>query len=150
MIDTRVFEGLRLRVYKDTVGKRTIGYGHNLDGGSDLNVIKTGLDPDELRSGTSITIDQAKEIYDLDMGDVRRWIIRLVPNFTDHPVLVQEILLDLGFNMGQRTLSQFRNTLGAFIRKDYEAAADGLEASRWYEQVKSRGVKIVGALRGVR
>ena len=31
LADLRKDEGLRLKVYTDTVGKQTIGYGHNLD-----------------------------------------------------------------------------------------------------------------------
>lgn len=149
MIDTRKFEGLRLSAYKDSKGYWTIGYGHNLQGGADRNLLILGLSKSALLNGQDLTLEQAEALFELDMSDVKHWIVKLVPNFADQPELIQKVLLDLGFNMGQGTLSQFRNTLKAFIKKDYETAANGLENSLWYTQVKSRGVAIVEAVRSV-
>lgn len=51
---TKQFEGLRLNVYKDTAGFRTIGYGHNLDAAGDTTT-------------TTITQQQADEYLKNDI-----------------------------------------------------------------------------------
>lgn len=147
LINTRKFEGWRDKVYYCTAGYPTIGYGHNLAGGSDANLIKVGLDKRVLLAGTRITHAQGEALFVLDMKDVQKWIYKLVPNFDEHPQIIREVLLDLGFNLGQTRLSKFKRTLSAFIRKDYASAATGLESSLWYKQVKTRGVAIVKAVR---
>lgn len=147
VIDTKKFEGLRLITYTDTTGHRTIGYGHNLDGGSDANVRAVGAEPDKLRGKAyGISKKQAEALFELDMADVKEDLITLVPNLDKHPVLVQEILLDLCFNMGLGTFSTFKRTLAAFKGGDYRSAAQHLKKSKWFRQVKTRGQTIVALL----
>ncbi len=148
VIDTRKFEGLRLEPYKDTVGKLTIGYGHNLTTFKSVrNCARIGLDRKAIiENGKAITKDEAEALFKLDYEDARADVKDLVPNIDFMPNIVQDILVDLSFNMGKTTLSQFHNTLGAFKRMDWLAAAKGLRASKWFKQVKSRAITIVTTL----
>jgi hypothetical protein len=66
-------------------------------------------------------------------------------------------MIDLTFNMGEWWKKKnssggimWKNTVAAFERGDFEAAADGLKNSLWYKQVKSRGPKIVDMVRNGR
>ena len=149
MRTTQEYEGLRLRVYRCTAGHRTIGYGHNLDAGNNDNVVKIGLDPELLKVGQAITVAQAEQLFFLDYSDAAIAVRRLVPELDDLHTIARRVLIDLCFNMGYVTLSKFKNTLAAFRRADYAAAADGLEKSLWYKQVKTRGREIVAALREI-
>ena len=147
VIDTRQFEGLRLHVYKDSVGKSTIGYGHNLQGGNNAHLEALGLDLEDLLSGdTDLTLNQAEALFQLDMADARVAVKRLVPNLDDMPQVVQDILCDLMFNMGVGTLSKFRNTLEAFNNEDWQRASNGLRQSKWYRQVGHRSRVICNTL----
>lgn len=151
IIDTRVFEGLRLKVYKDTVGKNTIGYGHNLDSSQSRRVIaQAGLDQDDLLAGQVITMADAERIYQIDRLTAKLDVIKLVPNLSQMPEIVQDILIDLSFNMGYNVLSTFKNTLSCFNRMDWEGAARGLSNSKWYYQVGNRSRIIVAALRNLK
>lgn len=146
-IDTKTFEGLRLHVYKDSVGKSTIGYGHNLQGGLDRNLAIIGLSKSALLSGArDLTLDEANQLFNLDMNDARAVAKDLVPNYDELPIEAQSVLDDLSFNMGSYTLSQFHNTLSAFKRQDFKAAASGLQRSKWFTQVGNRGRIIVRTL----
>lgn len=147
-ISTKIFEGLRLHVYMDTTGNRTIGYGHNLETKRSEEIFKKlGLNHYRIATGRlSISPEQAEAIFQIDYHDHRKEVLKLVPNFDTHPKLVQDILVDLCFNLGPTGLSKFKNTLKSFIAKDYKDAARGLQNSLWFKQVKSRGVAIVNAL----
>lgn len=148
MINTKQFEGLRLHVYTDSVGKATIGYGHNLDGGNSSNLERLGLDRIALRNGTiDLTQEEADDLFTLDMDDAIAAVKTLVPDYDSLPTDAQAVLNDLSFNMGIRTLSGFHNTLESINNRDWQAAARGLENSRWYSQVGNRGRIIVQTLR---
>ena len=150
VIDTRKFEGLRLSTYTDTTGHRTIGYGHNLDGGSDANIRAVGADPDKLRGKAyQITKNQAEAIFELDMGDVRKDVLTLVPDLDTHPAIVQDILCDLCFNLGLKGLAGFKRTLAAFRARNYRKAGENLRQSLWFRQTKTRAQTIVAVLEGM-
>ncbi len=122
-------EGLRLKPYTDTVGKLTIGVGRNLD---DVGI-------------------SAREAYDMLENDIDRAVRDLVERFswvdTLDPVR-QAVLVNLTFNMGISGLAKFVNTLAAIKRRDYTAAAIGLQNSLWYRQVqKSRSTRLIQMLR---
>lgn len=149
-VDTKQFEGLRLHVYKDSVGKKTIGYGHNLQGGNNQNIVKLGLSPSSLLEGTlSLTKKQADDLFDLDYSDSKDSVATLIPDIDSMPPLVQNVLVDLCFNMGLGTLSTFHRTLNAFNAKEWGIAANCLQQSLWYRQVGNRSRIICQALRNI-
>jgi lysozyme len=121
-------EGLRLKPYKDTVGKLTIGIGRNL---TDVGI-------------------STLEAYDLLDHDIDRAVYALVgryPWFQHLDPVRQAVLVNLCFNMGAASLAKFVNTLAAVERGEYDAAARGLKASLWYRQVqKSRSSRLMQML----
>jgi lysozyme len=69
-------------------------------------------------------------------------------------------MIDLAFNMGawhekEKEVDgkvvdgelEWKNTVAALERGDFEAAAEGLSNSRWYKQVGDRAPKIVEMIR---
>jgi lysozyme len=120
-----ISEGIRLKPYRDTVGKWTIGIGRNL---------------------TDVGLSRL-EAHDLCRHDIDRAYIALVGKyawFQDQDPVRQVVLTELCFNMGSQRLAQFVNTLRAFERKDYAAAAEGLKASKWFRQVQaSRSSRLI-------
>ena len=59
----------------------------------------------------------------------------------------QAAMIDLAFNMGGSWYKKFPATSKALEAGDFEKAADNLKDSKWYQQVKSRGVTIVDMIR---
>jgi lysozyme len=120
-------EGLRLMPYRDSVGKITIGRGHNL-------------------SDDGISLHIAEEIY---LEDVTRAIsiaTQYVPAWPTLDDVRQRVFVDLAFNM-QHKLGTFGVMLTAANRRDFGAAADALQSSLWYTEVGMRGSKLVSMLR---
>lgn len=121
-------EGRRNRMYRDSLGIETIGIGHNLR--------------DRPISDRAVDV-----IYEDDLAEVLADLDRFLPWWREHDDVRQAVLVDLMFNLGATRLLGFKNTLAAFKAGVYEAAAVGLENSKWYGQVGVRGPRIVEMVR---
>lgn len=132
-------EGRCLAAYKDTEGILTVGIGHNCVAEPVPGVTKVG---------DTITDEQCDALFE---ADVQTKAVaecdQHLPWWRDLDDVRQNALANLMFNMGWTTLSQFKNTLAAFERHDFEAAAKGLEASRWHKQVGRRALRIEAMVR---
>jgi len=125
----KVHEGIRLRPYRDTVGKLTIGIGRNLD-------------------DVGISEPEAMMLLQNDVVKVLDQLDRAFPWWRNMSEDRQLVLADMCFNMGLGTLSKFVNTLAAMERGDYAAAAAGMMASKWARQVGRRAVRLANMMKG--
>lgn len=128
-------EGFRPDIYIDTAGKRTIGYGHNLD----ANPI-----PDLV---TPISEPTGAQILGRDVERISRtlllhllWIVSL--DETRHGVLQ-----NMAFNLGIFGLLGFHRTLAAVQSGDYLGASQDMQASAWYTQVGDRAKRLCQQMR---
>ncbi len=121
-------EGQRLKPYRDTVGKLTIGIGRNLD--------DRGLTEDEclflLQTDIGVTF------ADLD-HNAPWWRYLTEPR--------RRALANMCFNLGWPRLSKFVNMLAALEVGNYSTAADQALDSRWAEQVGDRAMRIAELFR---
>lgn len=120
-------EGLRLKPYKDTVGKMTIGIGRNLD---DVGISKA----------------EAMMLLGADLDKVESDLDRALPWWRFMSEARQQSLANMCFNMGlgdsKRGLLSFRNTLAAMQQGDYKRAAQGMRDSAWAKQVGQRAERL--------
>ena len=128
-------EDRREIAYKDSVGKWTWGVGRNLD--------DVGLSKEEilvlLTKGAGAAIDLCLT------NDITRSYNDCM-SYVWFPILNdqrQNVIVNIVFNMGKARFDKFVNTQAAIARGEIEAAAQGLENSLWYKQVKSRAVELV-------
>lgn len=123
-----VDEGVRLKPYRDTVGKLTIGVGRNLDdrGISEATAFQM--------------LDEDIDIHAKELETAFPWVLDLDP-------VRYRVLANMAFNMGIRVLSQFKNTLGLIRRGEYDAAADAMLQSLWAAQVKGRARRLAQEMR---
>lgn len=131
--DLKRDEGYRRSRYLDTVGKWTIGVGHNI---SD--------DPYYPFKQSDEPLTDA-QIYQLLNQDIMKAVARLDQNVNWWRAMEeprQRVLANMCFNMGWGTLSQFVNTLDAMHKSDYAAAAAGMRASKWASQVGERAERL--------
>lgn len=149
-------EGERLRVYFDTVGKRTVGVGRNLDaarkgpkGTLGISARETevlGITRDSvIRNG--ITKAQSQALLDNDIENVFDDLDRFLPWWRDLDPVRQRVLANMCFNMGITTLRTFRNTLRYVREGNYASAADNMLASKWARQVKGRADRLAVLMR---
>jgi len=124
-------EGLRLKPYKDTIGKLTIGVGRNLD-------------------DVGITHQEAMELLANDVDRVTVTLDKHLPWWRSLSDARQRVLINMCFNMGwdnprtpqREGLSGFVNTLSAIERGDYADAAVRMLRSKWARQVGQRAKRL--------
>lgn len=136
-------EGLRLKPYLCTSGKLTIGYGRNLE---DMGISEEEAE-ELLENDISRTLTELDDILERYCG-VQPYGARRTP-WLDPPVssVRYAALADMLLNLGRPRFLGFRKMLEAIRFLDWDRAADEAEDSRWFRQVKTRGVTIVQMLR---
>ena len=65
-------------------------------------------------------------------------IIKKIGNHDDLPQSVQEVLVEMVFQLGATGVKQFRNMWASLKEKDGEMAALHMRDSRWHKQTKNR------------
>ena len=122
-------EGLRLKPYRCTAGKLTIGIGRNLD---DCGISQTEayvLLENDIQNCEKKLLDEIPEIYN-GLDEVRK-----------------SVLLNMCFNLGIGGLLGFNNTLAYVAAGDWERAANGMLASKWAKQVGRRAIELSELMR---
>lgn len=120
-------EGRRNRPYVDTVGKSTIGIGHNLTD-----------------KGISDHIVDILFSEDINQAEVEVQSIAIYKNLDP---IRQTVLLDMVFNMGINKVLEFTRTLGYLSRGDFNGAADEMLLSTWAKQVGARAIELAQIIR---
>ena len=122
-----IHEGLRLKPYRCSSNKLTIGIGRNIE--------DVGITEEEAMVLLSNDIDRAyNECY---------------ANFTwfsGLSELQQEAMVNLIFNMGMSTFKKFKKTIQHMENGDYELAAAELLNSRYARQVGQRAIEVANQL----
>src|SRR6266567_1031028 len=116
-------EGLRLKPYKDSVGKLTIGVGRNLD--------DVGISRDEALLLLANDIQNAKDRIEQELP----WAGNL-----DEVRLAA--LVNMVFNMGIGRVMQFHKFLAALAAVDFKTASTEMLSSHWAEQVGPRAQRL--------
>ncbi|KAL0231496.1 hypothetical protein GEMRC1_010900 [Eukaryota sp. GEM-RC1] len=71
-----------------------------------------------------------------------------VSNYASLPQAVRTVIVDMTFNLGCAGFKSFTNTIKAFERRDFAAAANGMQNSRWCGQVGRRCTRNVNVVKG--
>ncbi|PKN08050.1 MAG: lysozyme [Deltaproteobacteria bacterium HGW-Deltaproteobacteria-8] len=121
-------EGLRLKPYRCTAGRLTIGVGRNLD-------------------DRGITESEALLLLDNDIKDCWGRLAAAQPWVLAAPEAVQEVLVNMCFNLGLAGLLGFRQTLALLQAGRFAEAAAAMLRSKWAGQVGARAERLAQRLR---
>lgn len=116
-------EGLRLKAYRCTAGKLTIGVGRNLD-------------------DVGISEAEAMVLLEGDIDGVIKDLNRALPWWSTLDDARREVLANMAFNLGIKTLLDFRLTLAAVREGRYKDAAALMLQSKWATQVGNRAKEL--------
>ena len=149
-------EGLKLKPYRCSAGKLTIGYGRNLDdkyfSKIELKFIfgKTEIAKDKvlsiLKEG-GITKEQAEFLLAEDISQCILDLKNKLNWFDSIDSVRQDIMMDMCFNLGIRGLLKFKNTLGLIKNKKYIEASKEMLRSDWANQVGYRAIELSGMMK---
>ena len=121
-------EGLRLKPYRDTVGKLTIGVGRNLD-------------------DVGITEEEALYLLTNDIKRVLDFLKGKLPYWNEFTETRKMALVDMCFNLGPGGFLSFKKMLASLENGDYEQAAREMLDSKWARQVGRRAEKLAEMMR---
>ena len=121
-------EGLKLKPYKCTAGKLTIGYGRNLE--------DKGITEQE----ALFMLNNDVNYFYTNLKKILPWIARLDD-------ARQNVLVNMAFNLGVAGLMSFKNTLRLIESGHYIAAASAMLDSKWAKQVGYRAEELAEQMR---
>lgn len=137
----KIDEGVVYEIYKDHLGYDTFGVGHL--------VLET--DPEYGQPvGTPVSEERVRECFEHDLGiSVSECVILYKDHWESFPDEVQQILVNMMFNMGRTRLSKFKKmNLALSVGHWKLAAAEGRD-SLWYRQVTNRAERLMTRLEKV-
>lgn len=120
----KVDEGVRLKPYKCTAGKLTIGIGRNLD--------DVGITPAEAEMMLENDIDKI-----IAQCERQPWW----PAVKDNEARAH-VMVNMAFNLGINGVNQFKKTIAAIMRRDWETASSMMLESAWAVQVGRRAQRL--------
>lgn len=139
-------ESIRLEPYTDTVGKLTIGIGHNLHA-EPISVGGLTVWADEDGLHCSITEELAHEVAVKDMEAAVEGLDASQPGWRNLDEVRQAVVADMAFNLGVDGVSAFRNMWAAIRARDWERAAEEMLNSLWARQVGVRAARLAEMMR---
>ncbi len=119
----KIHEGLRLKPYRDTVGKLTLGIGRNLE-------------------DKGITEQEALFMLNNDVDYFYGQLTKKLPWFKMLDDARQNVLVNMAFNLGISGLLSFKMTLKLIEYGDYDNAATEMLDSVWAYQVGQRAIEL--------
>ena len=122
-------EGLRLKPYRCTAGKLTIGIGRNLD-------------------DCGISQSEAYVMLINDITNCEKQLQAKIPDiYNGLDEVRKSVLLNMCFNLGINGLLGFKNTLAFVKAGDWERAANNMLVSKWAKQVGRRAIELSELMR---
>ncbi len=124
-------EGLRLKPYRCTAGKLTIGIGRNLE-------------------DTGITETEARYLLENDLRRCHKACMEAFPWYVGLDETRQGVICEMCFNLGLARLKGFKKMLLAVETGNYTTAAQEMLSSKWALQVGQRAKTLADMMkRGV-
>lgn len=124
----KVKEFYRQFVYKDTVGKDTVGYGRNLN------------DRGVMEGEAAMMLDNDISYFDDKLSSELSF-------YNNLDEVRKAVLIDMAFNLGLHGLLAFKKTLHLISMGNYGMAASEMMNSKWATQVKGRAAELSEAMR---
>ena len=116
-------EGFRSKVYKCTEGYDTIGYGFAI---KDL----------------VLSEDICDMILERKLAELKLRVHHQFPFLEDCPEEVQDVIIEMCYQIGVIGVSKFSKTIDHIMRKDYRSASSEMLLSKWARQTPNRAKKL--------
>jgi lysozyme len=120
-------EGLKLKPYRCTANKLTIGVGRNIE-------------------DRGLTEDEAMYLLDNDITVIEKELDKAIPWWRSLSEARRRALVNMAM-MGVPRLMGFKNMLAAMQAGDFDRAATEALASKWAEQVGDRSKRVAALIR---
>lgn len=142
---TKSNEGFRDSVYLDSVGKKTIGYGFNIDDPA----IRNYLPRDVVAGKRKLSKSEADKIFDNLFTSAQSHAINYVSPGVYNKLTPQAkyVVTDMAYQLGPTKLSKFVKLREALQTQDYNRASREIVNSDYYKQVTNRANRNIELLK---
>ena len=141
--DLKRDEGLRLKPYLCTAGRRSIGVGRNFDDNS-----LTAEELEIIFGRNGITVEDAELLLSNDIKKTRQQLKVLFSDFDEFPDNVKRVLINMHFNLGDAGFRSLRTLIEGVKKKDWKYCATRMKTFSWFKQVGQRAVRLVALMQG--
>ena len=127
-------EGFVPRIYKDSLGFATIGYGH---------LVKEG---EQWEEGKEYTKEQLEYVFDTDFEEAKKNAFSLIGDIE----LVDDakcVIIEMVFQLGIAGVGKFKAMWKALKENDYNTASLEMLDSRWAKQTPKRAESLSAIMR---
>ena len=133
-------EGVKYEVYLDHLNLATVGIGHLIIEG-DYEYGK--------EVGTEVSVERVNELFEKDLAIMLDECCRVYDSWDTYPEEVQEVLVNVVFNVGGTRARKFVRMIAALEEGDWKTAAAEGRDSLWYRQVTNRAERLMSRLEAV-
>jgi lysozyme len=135
--EIKLHEGFVPRVYKDTLGKRTIGYGHLC------------VEPEQWDDNKEYTKEELENVFSKDFNEALKNAEHLIGERNINHV-AKEVIIEMVFQLGIGGVGKFKNMWKALDGEDYGEASFQMLDSLWAKQTPARAGKLAGKMRSAK
>ncbi len=130
----KIDEGVVYEIYKDHLGYPTFGVGH---------LVKES-DPEQgQKVGTPVSEERVKACFEEDLDTAIDECKALFKEYWEsYPGELQEVLVNMMFNLGRTRLGKFKKFIGAINEGNWSKASVEMMDSRWATQVGPRATRL--------
>lgn len=122
-------EGFRNSIYKDSLGFKTIGYGHLI------------TPNDNFLENYDYSKEILEEIFEKDFEIAKQSAIDLLKNI-EHNDKILGVIIEMCFQLGKPRVINFKKMFLALKEKDYCKASSEMINSKWYLQTPKRCLQL--------
>jgi len=135
--EIKLHEGFVPKVYKDSLGKRTIGYGHLC------------VEPEQWDDDKEYTKEELEIIFEKDFSEALKNAESLIGSRSINH-MAKQVIIEMVFQLGIGGVGKFKKMWEALGREDYLLASTEMLDSRWAKQTPARCGKLSGKMRSAK
>ncbi len=129
----KIDEGVKYEIYNDHLGYATFGIGH----------LVTPKDEEYGKKlGTPVSETRVNQVFDNDVDKYINESKKVFSNLEELPDEIQQVIVNMCFNMGAPRLSKFKKFISAINNHNWELASKEMLDSKWATQVGERANRL--------
>ena len=136
----KIDEGVKYEVYDDHLGYKTFGIGH---------LVKSTDEEYGVPVGTPVSEERVNSVFDKDVITYIDESKKVFGNLEEMPGEVQQVIVNMCFNMGAPRLSQFKKFIRAIHDEEWATASLEMLDSKWANQVGERANRLSDKIKAI-
>ena len=130
-------EGFVPRTYKDSLGKRTIGFGHLC------------VEPEQWDDDKEYTKEELERVFDNDFEEALKNAESLIGERSIN-FIAKQVIIEMVFQLGIGGVGKFKKMWSALDNEDYGEASFQMMDSLWAKQTPNRAEKLSQKMRSAK